>query len=164
MALLFERLMHRINQLAGALAGVLIVYMVGHILLEIVLRFFSESTYVLDEFIGYAVATMTFLGLGYALSQDGLIRVTLLLERLPKPIAHGLDILTTLATLAAFGFFTWYWSISVIRSFDRNTVSQTMAETPLWIPQGMVLVGMIVFCLTLLSRLLVLCTQGAKHG
>ena len=164
MVALFERFMRIINQVSGALAGLLIVYMVGHILLEIVLRLFSESTFVLDEFIGYAVATMTFLGLGYALSQDGLIRVTILLDHVPKPVAHGLDILTTLATLGAFGFFTWYWSINVLRSFDRNTVSQTMAETPLWIPQGMVLLGMVILCLTLVSRLLVLCTRGASHG
>ena len=37
----------------------LIIYVLGHILLEIVLRMMGTSTYVLDEFVGYAATTAT---------------------------------------------------------------------------------------------------------
>ena len=155
----FDNAVRRLNQCAGALAGLLIVYMTAHILVEIVMRFFSHSTYVLDEFIGYAVSTMTFLGLGYAMERGSLIRVKLLTNRLPTAWASRFDLATSLLSLAAFSFLAWYWGLNVIRSFQRHTVSQTMAETPLWIPEGMVLVGMVIVCLTLLARTLRLLTH-----
>ena len=68
-------------------SAALLVLMVLHILLEIVLRsFFASSTFVLDEFVGYGVAAMTFLSLGYALETDSLIRVQLLLGRSAPPV------------------------------------------------------------------------------
>lgn len=155
---LIDSVSRRLNKLAGALAALLILYMTGHILLEIGLRFFSMSTFVLDEFIGYAVATMTFLGLGYSLERSALIRVTLLTERLSQRWQIRLELLASVLTLAVFGFFAWYWGLNVIRSYERHTVSQTMAETPLWIPEGLVLIGLVVLCLTLLAHSLRLLT------
>ena len=52
-----ERLIRAVEGLsraAGVVSAVLLIGMVLHILLEIVLRaFFSSSTFVLDEFVGY---------------------------------------------------------------------------------------------------------------
>ncbi|OAB55518.1 hypothetical protein AY600_07390 [Phormidium willei BDU 130791] len=58
----------RAARLGAAAAALLLVYMVGHIVLEILLRgLWSTSTFVLDEFIGFAVAASAFLGLAEAL-------------------------------------------------------------------------------------------------
>ncbi|ANG64151.1 TRAP transporter [Marinobacterium aestuarii] len=149
------------NRLAGLLAMLLIVYITGHILLEIVMRLFGTSTFVLDEFIGYAVASMTFLGLGYALERGSLVRVNVLLDRLPARWHWLPDLISTLAALAAFAWLAWFWGQSVWRSYQRGTLSETLAETPLWIPEGMVLVGMLLLCLTLLSRALRLMSERA---
>jgi TRAP-type C4-dicarboxylate transport system permease small subunit len=156
---LFCRCIRPANQLAGLLAMLLIVYITGHILLEIVMRLFGTSTFVLDEFIGYAVATMTFLGLGYALERGSLVRVNVLLDRIPARWHWLPDLVSTLAALAAFSWLAWYWGQNVWRSYQRGTLSETLAETPLWIPEGMVLVGMLLLCLTLLSRALHLVSE-----
>ncbi len=72
------------SAIAALLAGVLLVAMVGHTVLEMVLRaFFYTSTFVLDEFVGYEVAALTMLGLGHALNTGSLIRVNLLTRLLP---------------------------------------------------------------------------------
>ncbi len=148
------RCIRPLNQVAGMLAMLLIIYITGHILLEIVMRLFGTSTFVLDEFIGYAVATMTFLGLGYALERGSLVRVNVLLDRIPERWHWLPDLVSTLLALAAFSWLAWYWGQNVWRSYQRGTLSETLAETPLWIPEGMVLVGMLLLCLTLLSRAL----------
>ncbi|SEG82162.1 TRAP transporter small permease [Marinobacterium lutimaris] len=147
-------LVKRLNQGAGILCGTLIVYMAAHILLEIVLRLFNTSTYVLNEFIGYAVATMTFMGLGFALERGGLIRVGLVINRLSPNAAMWLDLAISSAMLALFGWLSWYWGINVNRSYSRGITSESLADTPLWIPEGAVLLGLVLLCLTLSSRVL----------
>ncbi|MBM6552090.1 TRAP transporter small permease subunit [Marinomonas ostreistagni] len=146
----------RLNQVSGAIAMLLIVYVLGHILLEIVLRLFGTSTYVLDEFVGYAVATLTFLGLGYSLERGGLIRVGLIIERLPVSKRWLFDLFAYLVSLAMFSWLFSYWQTNVWRSYKRGITSESIMETPLWIPQGLVLVGLGLLCFTLLTHALIL--------
>lgn len=145
-----------LNKLSGGIAMLLIVYVLGHILLEIVLRMFGTSTYVLDEFVGYAVATLTFLGLGYSLERGSLIRVGLIIERVPTRFRWVFDLFATLVSLAIFAWIYSYWQTNVLRSFKRGTTSESLMETPLWIPQGLVLVGLGLLCFTLFTHALIL--------
>lgn len=154
MVRLYIHLVKRINQGAGAIAGALMIYMAGHILLEIVMRFFNSSTFVLNEFVGYAVATMTFFGLGYTLERAGLIRVDMLTGRLSEGANVLIDLLVSSACLLLFSWLSWFWGQNVVRSFSRNIHSDSLANTPLWIPEGLVLTGLVIFCLSLLARVL----------
>jgi TRAP-type C4-dicarboxylate transport system permease small subunit len=145
----------RISQGAAVVSAALLVLMVLHILLEIALRsFFATSTFVLDEFVGYGVAAMTFLTLGYALEKDALIRVQLVLTRSPPGARRGLEILGAGLTLALSLFLIGYFWRSVSRNWGRGAVSQSIAEVPLWIPEGLVLLGLVLFALQLFAHLL----------
>lgn len=153
---------HALNRLCGGLAIALILYMFVHIIVEIGLRFFGMSTFVLDEFVGYAVAASTFFALGYSLERDGLIRVNVVLDRIAESKRWILDLFASLLASAFFLWVGYYWWLTVSRSFARGTTSQSLAETPLWIPQGLVLIGIGMLCLTLMVRVLTLvCYQQA---
>lgn len=154
-----SRLSGGLVALGAGLAMLLVVYMLGHILLEIVLRLVGRSTFILDEYIGYSVAAMTFLGLPYALEQGGLIRVALVLERLPRTWRWPLELFVSLTTFLAFGWLAKYWTLAVQRSYDRGIISETLAQTPIWIPQGAVLVGLYLLCLILVVRSLRILVQ-----
>ncbi|MGO2009339.1 TRAP transporter small permease [Vreelandella alkaliphila] len=149
-----ERISMLLNRVGAVIAIVLIVYMLGHILLEIALRFFGHSTYILDEYIGYAVATMSFLGLPYVLEKGGLIRVSLLLERIPMNRRWPLEFFSSLLTASCFLWISTFWFQNVQRSFSRGVVSETLAETPIWIPEGAILIGMWLISFSLLVRAL----------
>ncbi|WP_230389737.1 TRAP transporter small permease subunit [Vibrio nitrifigilis] len=148
------RITRGINRLAIAIASLLVVYILCHILLEITLRLFGSSTYVLDEFVGYAVATLTFLALGYSLEHEQLIRVSFVLDLLPKTHRWILDFITSFLATVFFCWIDTIWWSTVSRNFTRGTTSQSLAATPLWVPQGLVLVGISILCLTLISRAL----------
>lgn len=148
-----------LNRLAAGIAIALILYMFVHIILEIALRLFGYSTFILDEYIGYAVAAMTFLGLPYVLERGGLIRVALVLDRLPSRWHWPLELVIAASTLAAFGWLSYFWCLNVVRSFQRGITSDTLAATPLWLPEGAVLIGLWLLCLTLVVRSLQLLTQ-----
>jgi TRAP-type C4-dicarboxylate transport system permease small subunit len=151
----FQEVVFRISRGAAIVSAALLVAMALHILTEIVLRsFFASSTFVLDEFVGYGVAAMTFLSLGYALEDGSLIRVQLLLTRSPPPARRGLEALSAALTLALSLFLITHFWHSVSRNWSRGAVSQSIAEVPLWIPEGLVLLGLVLFALQLFAHLL----------
>ena len=149
------RAVERLSHAAGVLSAALLVGMVLHILYEIVLRaFFSSSTFVLDEFVGYGVAAMTFLSLGYALNEGALIRVNILLGRTAGRPRIALEIFSVAVTLAMTVFIAVYFWRSVARNWKREAVSESIAEFPLWIPEGLVLAGVVLFAIQLAAYLL----------
>ncbi|MDE0208674.1 MAG: TRAP transporter small permease [Boseongicola sp.] len=142
---------------AGAVAaGIILIVMSCHILAEIVLRtFFSSTTYVLEEMIGYGIATMSFLGLGYALNKGDLIRMNLVLVRLgDTTVRRIVEIICIVGALTFTGIASWYFFKSAVRDYSRGYVSETLSETPLWLPPSIMLLGMIIFILQLLAYLL----------
>lgn len=155
-----ERIAYRLAKLAAYLSAGIVCYMLAHIMVEIVLRvFFARSTYVLDEFVAYATAAITFLCLAYALYDDALIRVGILLHRLKGSWRLGFEIFSVSTTLGLIGLLTYYfWTKTFWRDLTLNRRSESIAEIPLWIPEIFALIGLILFMFqlfTILVRLIV---------
>lgn len=157
-----ERISYRLAKLAAYLSAIILVYMVLHILYEIILRvFFAKSTYVLDEFVAYATAAITFLCLAYSLHDDALIRVGMLLNKVKGRFRYILELFSVSLTLGVVGMITYYfWTKTFWRDLIRGTLSESIAEVPLWIPEIFALIGLLLFALQLLTMLLKLITQG----
>ena len=129
--------------------------MVLHILYEIVLRyFFATSTFVLDEFVGYAVAAATFLSLGYAFEHGSLIRVNILIGRTEGRARRALEAICATGALFVTSLLVWFMWLRVARHWSRGTTSSSVAQVPMWIPEGLVLVGLAVFWLQLVAYIL----------
>lgn len=152
--LLFDKGARRLGIFGMWMACVILVFMVGHVLVEIVLRAaLSKSTYVLDEFVGYGISATTFLSLAYALRRGVMIRVNLFLGAL-APEGSGrqvLEIVCGALTACACGIVARYFWISVARHFERGTASETIAAVPMWIPEGLVLAGLIILEIELIA-------------
>ncbi|MEO1331301.1 MAG: TRAP transporter small permease [Pseudomonadota bacterium] len=162
---LLDRIARLLSGAGAALAALLIVYILGHILLEIALRVvFSRSTYVLDEFVGYAVAALTFLGLGHAFRSGDLIRVDLITARLDREQRRALELASVAATLLATLFCAFWVGRDALRNLLRGAVSESVAEVPLWLPLGMVLLGMLVFALQLAAHMAQVALGGPLLG
>ena len=74
-----DRMLDTIAKGLSWFSALLIVYMLLHIVVEIVLRaFFDTSSFVLEEFVGYALAAMVFMALAATHREGRLIRVNLL--------------------------------------------------------------------------------------
>ncbi len=160
--LLLERISYRLAKLAAYLSAVILVYMVVHILYEITLRvFFSRSTYVLDEFVAYATAAVTFLCLAYSLHDDALIRVGMLLNKVHGRFKHFLELFSVSLTLVVVGSIIYYfWTKTFWRDLIRGTLSESIAEVPLWIPEIFALIGLLLLALQLVAMLVRLIVSG----
>lgn len=149
----FYRGVFALSRLAAVIAACALVYMVGHIACEIILRsFFATSTFVLDEFVGYAISICVIWSLGYVLEHGDLIRVALVLNRLP---GRAQDLMTAAAALVAAAMsagLAWMFWIRVARAWSRGTVSSSVAAVPTWIPEGAVMLGLAIFSLAALAH------------
>lgn len=156
------KISYRLSKIAAYISAVILVYMVLHILFEISLRlFFARSTYVLDEFVAYGTAAITFLCLAYSLHDQALIRVGMLLNRVRGKSRMVLELFSVAITFTVVIYIIYYfWTKTFWRDLIRGTLSESIAEVPLWIPESFALVGLLLFALQLFTMLLRLIIGG----
>lgn len=134
-----------VNRAAAVLSAVLLVYLFSHIIFEIILRRFAMSTFVLDEFVGYTVAAMTFLSLAYTLDTGGLIRVDLVVGNARGRLRRWIELFCIGSTFAVSVFVVYWIGRDLLRNINRGAVSESIAEVPLWLPLSAVWVGVLLF-------------------
>lgn len=134
-------------------ASLIMIYAACHIILEAFLRYAADmQTLVLNEFIGYAIAAMTFLSMAHTLTSDNHIRISLISKQLPLAVRRVIELACVASGLLVWSGVTWFIGRTVIRNYHNEIVSETIARTPLWIPQLAVLVGLALLLLALLNR------------
>ena len=89
----------------------------------------------LDAYAGYGIASTLFLAMPGTLQRGEHIRVTLLLQRLPRTARQALEAWCLAAGLALTGFLAWYALRMVWVSHATHDISQGSDATPLWLPQ-----------------------------
>ncbi|MEX0409590.1 TRAP transporter small permease [Aquibium sp. LZ166] len=150
-----------LSAFAALIAGTMLVAMVGHTILEMVLRaFFNTSTFVLDEFVGYEVAALTMLGLGHALNTGGLIRVNLLTRLLGTTAQRRVELAVVILVFALCLYLSRYHLLAIEAAYARGTRSNTLAQTPLWLPLAVFVAGLVIFMIQLLAYALRLLGGG----
>ncbi len=148
----FQHTIYTVSRYAAYVSAAICVSMLVLILVEIVLRsFFDTSTFLMDEFVGYGVGAMAFLALGYSLENGALIRVNLLLKRMSRRVRQSVEVFCTFATLIAMGVPIWFFWLSIMRHYKRGYTSGTYADVPAYIPESILLIGMMLFWVQLLA-------------
>ena len=131
---------------AAALASMLIA--------EVVLTFFfATSQPWAIEFAIYLQAMILFCGSGWALRQGGHIRVAVLLQVLPSGLARLLDMVGTAFAIGVIGFLTQAMWRQWARSLDLGSISFYPMGTPVWVPQGLLTLGVSLLLLAFVARL-----------
>lgn len=131
--------------LAGTAVFILAFLIVTDIVARRVFRFSVQGT---DELGGYVLAMVGSLGLAYVLLVRGFTRIDVMFRILPpmaRAVLHVLAYLT-LAGLAAF--FAWKAASEWHETWLFDAHANTPLQTPLWIPQGLWAIGMLVFALS----------------
>lgn len=129
----------RIGAWLSALAMLVIVALIS---VEIGARsLFSSSTLIADEYSGYLMVAVVMLGLSYTFAEGGHIRINILTSRLSGWPARVLDVLVALAALLMCAFFLYHAVLMVYDSFSYDMRADSISETPVYMPQIMIVVG-----------------------
>lgn len=150
-----------LSTVGAVLAGIVFVGMSLLVVVDVVLRnTIGRSTLIASEYSGYALAAMTYLSLAFTFREGAHIRITFVHDRLPPAIRRPAEVL--LVAFAAVVTFVGVLSVRemVATSFERGTIAYTVARTPLWIPQGIVLIGLALLLVQLIAYGLAVATGG----
>ena len=150
----------------GYLAGGLVVALMLLILVAVFMRYaLHQPPMLADEFGGYTVVAVVFLGLGYTWYARGHVRITALVSNLPQKVSRWLRLVTLVLAFifsialaqASYGY--------LLQSFRMNMASMTIYRVPLQGPQMTILVGYALLCLITFMELLkaILDIRSSKH-
>jgi TRAP-type C4-dicarboxylate transport system permease small subunit len=139
----------------GAWASALcIVAILGLIVAEVAARnLLNVSLYFSWEFSAYLMGAAFMLGAGYALRAGAQIRVNVLLENVPKPVARFFDLFSTVCGIAIGIYFTWALGEMTWLSYVRESRSPEKSELLRWIPQFPLALGALLLTLQTAARL-----------
>jgi TRAP-type C4-dicarboxylate transport system permease small subunit len=145
----------RVLRALALAAGYVLLIQAAVTAVEIVARkVFNHSFQGVDELGGYALAIAGAVGFGYAAVTGAHTRIDLVLAKLPlagRAVLH--QIAAIVLMVVAFGMF-WYGLRSLRQSIEFGAISTTPLQTPLWIPQGLWVIGLALFALvTLITAL-----------
>lgn len=108
-------------------------------------RLFSHSVQGVAEVGAYMLAIMSAFGFSSALLQKSHSRVDFLFPWMPKVMISVLNVLAAISLAAVAVISTWQVSKVLGESIRFDSHSTSPLQTPMWIPQGLWLVGLGVF-------------------
>jgi TRAP-type C4-dicarboxylate transport system permease small subunit len=150
-----ETLNRRLSTLGASLSALLIVALVVLIMVEIIGRsFFNYSTMLADEYSGYFYLAAIYLGLAYTFNEGGHIRINIVTSRLGNSAKRWADIIAGLMTLAILLFALYYSWDFMIESKEMGMLSEGVSETPLYLTQIPIVIGLALFALAALTFVL----------
>jgi TRAP-type C4-dicarboxylate transport system permease small subunit len=147
-----EKLFDKLQNIGAYLSSLLFLALTSLIVTEIILRsFFDKSTLIADEYSGYIYLASIFLALGYTFKEDGHIRINLLTSRLSKKAQRVVDIVAGFIALALAIFMLYRSILLTYDSYSFEMVSETVSETPIYLTQIVMPIGLFLFVLSIIS-------------
>lgn len=125
-----------LSALAAATAG-------GVLTWEVAGRyFFKIPSYWQDELSVFLLVGATFGAVSWIQTRRGHVGISALQHILPARVERGRRVLADAVSLAFCAFFCWKCWTLLLEALDEGQISNTPWGPPLWIPYGMMAVGM----------------------
>ncbi len=148
---------------AGVLAALCLIAILLLIVLQMLARWTGEVAPGIPEYAGYFMAAASFLAFANALNRGSHIRVSIVLNAVPKSVARWINVWCFAIGAAVMWYFVYYGWRFVNFSIMINDISQGQDRTPLWIPQSFMLAGAVIMAIALTDHLIHLLVSGSHR-
>ncbi len=136
----------------SSLFMILITVLIG---LEVLLRsVFDTTTHISTEYSTYFFIALVSLGLAYTMRENGHIRITLFTGRLKGKAKKIQEIITTFVALLISLFLFYYSVLMTYETYSLGMKADTVSETPIYLSQIAVPLGVLLLNIELAGRLL----------
>lgn len=144
-----------LSKIGGQFSAIFMVLIVLLINIEIVIRtFFNSSTYIADEYSSYFLVAVVLLGLAYAAKNESHIRVEVIRSRVGKNINRIIDIICLTGALVLTGYGVYHATYMAFDAYAMKITADSISETPIFLPQLMIPIGLTLFILQLIATLI----------
>ncbi len=157
---LIRRALDALYLAAGILAALCLIAILLLIVVQMVARWTGEVFPGAASYAGYCMAAASFFAFANALNRGAHIRVSILLNAVPKGARRLLEIWCFGIGAATAWYFTYYAYWFTYWSWKFNEVSQAQDASPLWIPQSVMVIGGAILAIALSDHLLHVILRG----
>ena len=154
---MLTKLTNGLFRASGAAAVVFLVLIGAIIIAQVGARLLGHQIPSANDFSAWCMGASLFLALPDTLRAEEHIRVSLLLDRAGPKLSRTMDVLSTLIGSGALIWGSWHMVSYTYMSWQYHDVSQGIIAFPLWIPQSAVALGLVLFLLAMVERLIRLC-------
>lgn len=149
---MIDKFANFISKIGVFISSIVLLVLVVLILVEIVGRsFFSYSTMIADEYSGYFFLALCFFGFGFTFLQKGHIRINIITSRLESSKNRLLDIIVGIFSSLLLGYALFYSYLSLMDAKELEMLSENVSQTPIYLTQIPVVIGLGIFLLVMLS-------------
>ena len=155
-----RRLLDFLYDAAGAL-GAFCVFLIFLLMIGAGLgRQFNWEVSGVNDIVAWLCAAAAFLAMAHAFRHGDFVRVTLLLDALPRRWRRVFDTACLAVGLVAVGYLTWWATAFTWESYEFAEIATGLVAIPIWIPQSSFVVGCWLLLLAMADELLTVLRGG----
>lgn len=145
---------------SGALAAVCLASIAVVMLLQAGMREFGMLFRGADDIVAWLCAAAAFLALGHTFRHGELVRVGLLIERLPPRVRRKAETISLIVAFVVVSYVVYAAVGFVYESWKFKELAQGLIHIPIWIPQMSFVLGASVFLIAVLDELITQLSGG----
>ena len=107
-----------------------------------------------DDFVSWCMAAMAFLGLAHTFRHGEMIRVGLLIDKLPERSRHWVELGCLVIGTGFIAFFAYHAVKMNYQSYLFGDMSQGVVLVPMWIPQIGYSTGLVILLIAFVDELI----------
>lgn len=140
-----DKCIERLSNYASIIASFLLILTTALIFIEVISRnFFHFSIYIADEYSGYMLIGIVFLGSAFSFRNEGFIAIELFYNRMPTKIKSFMNIVVCGISLVYLFILFWNFQKFTFQSYKFNITSEYITRTPMFIPHSLMAIGAIL--------------------
>jgi TRAP-type C4-dicarboxylate transport system permease small subunit len=155
-----RRFLDRLYAASGALAALCLASIAVVMLLQSGMRELGLLLRGADDIVAWLCAASAFLALGHTFRRGELVRIGLVIDRLPPRVRRPVNLAALAIALAFVGYMVYAVLRFVYESWKFNEVAQGLIQIPIWIPQMSFVLGALILFVAVLDEFVVLAGGG----
>ncbi len=160
-----RRIISFLSSLGLWISGLAVLLMILLITVEVVgRRVLNFTTLIADEFSGYLLVVITFMGAAYTLKSGGFTRMELIFNLFKSTGRRALGFVFSLVSLAYLIILDyWLWA-HIFSEYRSGMASISILQTPLYIPKFFMGVGATLLLFQVVLDLVVLLSPESEKS
>jgi TRAP-type C4-dicarboxylate transport system permease small subunit len=155
-----RRFLDRLYDGAGAIGALCVFLIFVLMILAGVGRQMNWRVSGINDVVAWLCAAAAFFAMAHAFRHGDFVRVTLLLEHVPRRVRRGLDLLCLAIALVSVGYLTWWATAFTWESYEFAEMATGLVVIPIWIPQSTFVLGCWLLLLAMLDELVTVLRGG----
>ncbi len=156
-------ILDRLYLYAGYLAGAFMVSIFLQMMVLSAGRPVGINVPAADDFVSWSMAAMAFLGLAHTFRHGEMIRVGLMIDKLPDRVRYWFELACLVIGSGFIGFFAYSAVKMNYESWLFGDMSQGVVAIPMWIPQIGYSTGLVILLIAFVDELIHVLMGGAPR-